>query len=1003
MKGGDARLGEGSAARALLLVPSERHLEASLAEAAVPFGARVRTLRTFVEASLGELDPGRRLAGPEVTALITRRVLDALPQRALRYPDEPAARASFAIAVDRAIAPFRRAGTRPSQLAALPFPEARLFAEVLEGADAILGEAGLLDARGARVALAARLRAVGGGARRGVAPARVVVTGLLSWEAGDLDWIEALHARAVDEGGGVRVALPRLGDGDHDPVAPVADALERRWASLPEAPEIEWTAAPARDPGEAAVIEARCVEAEARAVASRVLRALERGSPPERIAIVLPDLDEGRLEPLRGALATARVPFSEPRGRPANTNPEARAVLSLLAMAEGPVTRDHLIDLLRSPGAHTGHWMEKAYETDAATRATELSHRLRDVPVGVDADGRLFVEQLAELVASRQGEAWMPRALARVLESVVALRGAGTRRALARRLDDLFERLDLGRPSVGELSAALRDELAGRGGLLLDALGEGSTAVRALRDGLAAIVTGAVSLGCADAKVTPAELAIELEHAALALPTSRAASRAGAVRVGRAADVAGLTHDLVIVMGLDGGAYGGGDDGPLGDRVAAALPPGSRPSAAFEREAARGAELAWAMAGGDRVILTRSSPDDAAELGERHPVLLRAIAAGARPEAEPVSRLARAASSLGARSSRLVALAEGGPPDAPLAARVTIERSRAAFFLDPRAPSGPHTGRVELASDDARARLEACVGGAASDSAIAVTMIERAAGCAFAGFAGRVLRVRRAEDTGEAASARDRGTLVHRALHAAFEGAREVPPGDPPRALAAARAAADAALRSGAAMAPLRREAVAQAVGDAVAAVAWSLEDDEAYRFALAEQPFGARQAAPWGPLTLEPAPGDPAPGRAVFVEGRIDRVDRTTDGRSMRVVDYKTGRPPDLDEHGRTIFQLPLYAEVVARALGAAEVSALYLRLRSGGAVEPYPKRAEQRVTTADERAAAMRTARGVVVRQWLGDVAPRPVSVALCARCDARDVCRRPAVMPVDDEDGE
>jgi ATP-dependent helicase/nuclease subunit B len=32
---------------------------------------------------------------------------------------------------------------------------------------------------------------------------------------------------------------------------------------------------------------------------------------------------------------------------------------------------------------------------------------------------------------------------------------------------------------------------------------------------------------------------------------------------------------------------------------------------------------------------------------------------------------------------------------------------------------------------------------------------------------------------------------------------------------------------------------------------------------------------------------------------------------------------------------------------------------------------------------------------------VAPRPTDAAICGRCDARDICRRPAAMPVDELD--
>src|SRR5205814_2484022 len=101
---------------------------------------------------------------------------------------------------------------------------------------------------------------------------------------------------------------------------------------------------------------------------------------------------------------------------------------------------------------------------------------------------------------------------------------------------------------------------------------------------------------------------------------------------------------------------------------------------------------------------------------------------------EPASRVAATASRVDARGAELVGLACGAPPKLDLAERVRIERARSDFFLDPRAPAGPFTGRAELARESDRARLVAAIGGHAPDRAFAVTAIDKAAGCAFAGF-----------------------------------------------------------------------------------------------------------------------------------------------------------------------------------------------------------------------------------------------------------------------------
>ena len=136
-----------------------------------------------------------------------------------------------------------------------------------------------------------------------------------------------------------------------------------------------------------------------------------------------------------------------------------------------------------------------------------------------------------------------------------------------------------------------------------------------------------------------------------------------------------------------------------------------------------------------------------------------------------------------------------------------------------------------------------------------------------------------------------------------------------------------------------------------------------------------------------------------MWVDGQIDRIDVSIVGASARVVDYKTGRIPAIEEHGRTAFQLPLYAAVVAQQLGCEEVSALYVSVRPRGFVDEWPRDDEARRALGEGRTQAARAARRIMLAQWRGEVSPRPAKAALCARCEARDVCRRPAAAPIDD----
>jgi ATP-dependent helicase/nuclease subunit B len=1001
-----------------LLVPTERHLDAELPHRGG--SVRGRVFRDFVTSTAVRVAPEVNPATPHVTRLLTREALALLPLERLHFPEEPAARVALAHAVDRAVGRLRRAGTTPHHLRVAGTPQALLLADIVAHADDRLAAARLYDARGAAGIAAER---VSRGADPGDLGGAITVSGMAAWEPDDLALLEALHARLRAEGAaGLTLELPGfagpIARAEGDAIAPVADELERRWASLADAPEIAF--GPARSGAPAGVIAARTADGEARAVVADVVGALERGTPPERVAIVLPDLDETRLEPFRAALGDARIPFAEPRGRPVASCPEGRIALALLAVAAGPVTRDTLIELLRAPGLHPGAWTDRSGAQLAVGRAVMLAHRLREVPVEIDRTGRLFVDALADATRSRPEEGWMPRALDRMLKEThwigAEAAGMATRREIARRLISLADRLELGRPPVRELGAALHREGRGRAGgrassktaeagpsaLALRALGDSAAAVRALREALRAIIEGADLAGLGDEPVSAAELGAELGVAVAELGIGLGTAGGGAVRLGRPADLAGLLHDRVFVTGLGERAYSGAeaDLALLDELTRRKLPAGCRPPSSREREAWRRAELCWAMAGSDRVTLSYALGDD--DLLSPHRLVRWAAEHGAETRHEPASRLSRGASTSDPRGAELQALAAGVPPRGDIAARVAVERARLAFFLDPRAPADTHTGKVDLAGAAARASLVAAVGGDTPERPVAVTAIERAAGCAFAGFARRVLRVRRVDDLAESADHRERGTLVHRALHAAFEGMRGA--ADPAQALALAQAAAERELRLSGNMAPLRREAVLSAVADAMGVVERSLESGDGLRFLAAEQSFGSipRGAEPgfkpWDPL---PIGGDDG-GPVLYVDGQIDRIDLSADGRRARVVDYKTGRLPAADDHGRSTFQLPLYAAVVARRLELSHVEVLYVSVRPRGVIEEWPRNEDERQALGGRRDEIAQAARKVILRLWEGEVAPRPAKATLCTRCEARDICRRPAVAPIEEAEG-
>ena len=142
----------------------------------------------------------------------------------------------------------------------------------------------------------------------------------------------------------------------------------------------------------------------------------------------------------------------------------------------------------------------------------------------------------------------------------------------------------------------------------------------------------------------------------------------------------------------------------------------------------------------------------------------------------------------------------------------------------------------------------------------------------------------------------------------------------------------------------------------AAAALAWPLPALGGGH-SFAEVAFGGMEEVhPGGPW--ETAATVTIPGTALRIQGRIDRIDLSSDGLRARLVDYKTGRPRDpgvLD--GGAELQRCLYAYVVQALLGQrVTVEAALLYLSGDGAYRPLKdtKAALKTLTTALLRAEA-------------------------------------------------
>ncbi len=917
-------------------MPSQRQVEALARE-----GRQAKTLRELVLDLANAAATGAERAGPEVTRLIAESIT----------PDP-----ALAELIDAGIGALRQIGVDAAQLAALPGPRARLLGQALEKADAMLTKAGLRDERGD--AWLAQ-RAVGAACLPGVSELSVAAWARLG--TGELALLERLHLELRGRGGGVSLRFPGVsGDDSRRAVESEQARLEARWAEHNDAPSV------VRDDdkplGTLSLRFTRTpnLASEARAVVRAVQEALAAGKQLDRIAIVPLDLSEAFMEELRSALGAARLPFSEPRGRPPIAGPNVHATLELLRLIGGPLRRDALLDVLAAPGLRAKRWF--------GAGGSSTNHTLRELlartPVGFDRDGSLLLAQARRVAALKPSDRNEPAlaALERILSDLSRLAAQPTRRELVRELMELVEDLGLLRVAPVTLRAALTARDAGAPGLL-NALSDDARGGATLEVALERLVKAAEQLGLAEQPVSPRQLSAELLRAMEGVGQSRGAARAAAIAVAQPAELAGLALDLAVVCRASAACFtqSGARSATLwlGAELCDALPRLQLPPSARDEENATLVALNALLGSAQACELVWSTSDGSSDTRESRFVEALLLGQGATPRQEPGSPLAP-----GAR--RIQPLA---PPSEQIALRVAAEQARHAFFFGQGTRSA-HTGQVTELSSWVAPGLPA----------LPVTRLERYADCAFLGFSTIVLRATRDEAVTDALGIRERGILIHAAVADALLAIAGLDRPDD-ELLALALGAADKALErhSGSA---LRGAALRSTRGDVRSLVRWSLEHRD-FSFREAEKAFGDGEA--WGPLELGP----------YRLSGRVDRIDVSADGKRVRVIDYKSGQPPSRnDEHA---LQGWLYARKVAAELGAGEVQSLYLGLARR---VPLPREIYQGSPDAAALLEKEQFALGQLENLRRGLVAAEPSRPGKCERCDARDICRRPLSAPPGEE---
>jgi len=931
-----------------VLVPTERHAELEAAR-----GAHVLTLRELASRLSAASSPTLRPATLETTRLLTRLVL------AQQTP-------ALALAVDEAVGQLRRSGARLEDLRAIQTPRAALLARALARTDSRLRELGLRDEREEADLAARSLAEVSIPELDGVARARV--RGMSRWENAELLLLEALHHRLRASGGsGLVVELPAVHAANgavlREAISSSAARLEERWAAAADAPELEFVEAASA--GEAPlVIRAAHESSEARAVAHAVLQALARGASLDRIAIVPLEPSEAFLDPLRAELVQAGIPFSDPWGRPIGSAPEAHAALELMRLARGPVLRDTLVDVLRVPD------LRLTQLVGAEIPSPHFIDQLARLPVRVDRTGEELLAAVASRLSrsdpdderAREALSTTERVLRALFARFTTLATAHTRRGFRDAWRQLFAELGLLSASSKGLALAIAAGDA-RDLSPLGALGQNARARRAIEQSLERVAEAGAALGLGDAPLDLAEFLDEFANALGAANPGLGAERAGALRVARASEVAGLDWDLLVVCraassSLDWQASGA--DGVLDADLLERLPRRIRPPDSRERAMFTRLGLASALSRSKQAVFTWAKRDASGHSGESR-LLLSLLDRTERDE--PASPLDPGAHRVtpAARASEEVR------------ARATLEIRRQDFYADPDAEPDFQNG---LAGPLAR-----LVGGEA-ERPIALTQIERYARCGFLGFSGSVLRAVRDEIVGDGLNARERGTLIHEALAVALSGSRaRFGSADLAELEQEAIERAAEFLRTHTSS-NLRAAALAAALDDVAALLRWSFANADGIWFAEAERGFGS--GSEWSAL----------PVGEHFVSGRIDRIDSNSDGSVVRIIDYKTGKVQLGGVHGELLLQPWLYAKKVAEQYGAKRVSSGYLTLQRRKPewksalpeTQPESEAIHEKLVRADELIRALRG----------GRVVARPALPSSCGQCDARDICRRPLSAP-------
>lgn len=704
------------------------------------------------------------------------------------------------------------------------------------------------------------------------------------------------------------------------------------------------------------VIEGDDPGAELRTVVAAVRGLLRQGVPPDSVWIAARGL-AGLRDSLGRALDSAGIPWRDRRGTAALDAPPVAVALSLLRAAERAFPREELGRVLLSRYVAGGVDDEAGY-----LPPREVLRLLREA-ASRDDRGEGHAARLREYGARLQVRAEERATLAlRAAAHVgsfldrVRLPEQATLVAFAQRFAAALE--SIGLPAR---SRAAEETDEGFGGLHVAAaraVARDQAALRALSAALAAVAGAARRVGLADRQVPLSRFRELLETALGQASLPSRGARGGAVRLLDVSELPGRTCAHLVLAGVVDGRFPASrqsepllDEDDRGAIAAAAGRPIFRWRAAEE-------PLLFAlatMAARESLVITATRTDEGGKESARSPFFAEALAAIGREEplreraaVVPPAASCTSADDLLARGALLAAGAgtaagDGEREDVVAAAAAVAGGSLAGVLGAARAGYGEGGGgslgeSAAREAVDRRLRRGTERFGADVAWTASVSALELYAKCPFRFLAEKILSLPEPDGARDDLDLREGGTLLHDVVADVFAALRDhglLPLEGGERAereQAVALAAAEGALdrwqreqRTGpAALWSVRREGVRRAV---VRLLESELREQNGQVPSAFEVPFGDDGA----PALFLPAPVGP---ERIAVRGRVDRVDRASDGSAVTVIDYKSGGVGDKVEGaelGRSAFQLPIYAAWARQHTGAASVDASLRSLKDG------------------------------------------------------------------------